>query len=149
MYPNGRPLLGPTAIVGDQATPIRLDQGVSATDLVTELASELSPSGVAYLPIVDDTSGSSLLNRVVGFGYVSGVQPGTNGGISFTVGSVGNLAVQNASATLGVTLPAVFADPTSGSALTTKLFTGYTAISNSVLAPALVNHHIGPNPSSP
>ena len=101
MYPTGRPWLGPAAIMGDQAKLIALDPSVSVTNLVTKLAAELSPSGVAYLPIVDDTPGSSLSNRVIGFGYVSVVVAnGTN--IVFSKGSVGTLAAQNASATLGV-----------------------------------------------
>ena len=43
----------------------------------------------------------------------------------------------------------MFADPTSGSALTTKLFTSYASINNLVLAPVLMNHYIGPNQTSP
>ena len=80
VYPNGRPFLGPAAMVGDQANiPAAV---VVPGSLVNELASELSPTGIAYVPIIDDTGGSAsnpLFDRVVGFGYVSGLQ--LNGGM--------------------------------------------------------------------
>lgn len=147
VYPNGRPFLGPAAMVGDQANiPAAL---VTPGSLVNELASELSPGGIAYVPIIDDTGDSTsnpLFDRVVGFGYVSGVQlNGTNASITFTVGSSGMIASQNVSATLGVVLPNWFADPALGPTRTEQIFTGYSAgADNLILAPVLVNHYIGP-----
>ena len=117
---------------------------------------EISPTGVAYIPLVEDNPSSSFFGRVVGFGYVSGVQqqPGTSL-ISFSKGSSGTIASQNASATLGVVLPNWFADPSSGSTRTNQLFTSsppdaiYSPTANDLmLAPALVNRYIA-NPSNP
>jgi hypothetical protein len=141
-YPNGRPLLGPTAIVGDLANPLVPADAVALTN---ELVNE-APTGVAYIPIVDDSQSSLLFDRVVGFGYVSGVAAGANGGINFIVGgSSGTIASQNASASLGVLLPVAFATTSSsGSAMATQLFAGYTGINNLLLSPVLVNHYIGP-----
>ncbi len=149
MYPTGRPWLGPAAIMGDQAKLISLDPSVSVTNLVTKLAAELSPTGVAYLPIVDDTSGEFAVQPRDRLRLCVWLLQPMAQIIIFSKGSVGTLAAQNASATLGVALPAVFADPTSGSALTTKLFTSYASINNLVLAPVLMNHYIGPNQTSP
>ena len=149
VYPNGRPFLGPAAMVGDQANiPAAV---VVPGSLVNELASELSPTGIAYVPIIDDTGGSAsnpLFDRVVGFGYVSGLQlNGANASVTFTVGSSGMIASQNASAALGVVLPNFFADPTLGPTRTEQLFTSYSAVANNlILAPVLVNHYIGATP---
>ena len=118
---------------------------------------EIAPTGIAYIPLVEDNASSSFFGRVVGFGYVSGVQqpPGTNW-ISFSKGGSGTIASQNASTTLGVILPNWFADPSFGSARTNQLFTSnppdaiYSpAANNLMLAPALVNRYIGASPASP
>jgi Flp pilus assembly protein TadG len=143
VYPNGRPLLGPAAMVGAQAIQIAVDPSA----LTTELLNEISPTGVAYIPIVDDTGDTEsnpLFLRVVGFGYVSGVKPNGTNGFSLTTGGTLAVASQNASATLGVALPKWFTDPTLGSARTNQLFTGNSAGANLMLAPVLVNHYIGP-----
>ena len=96
---------------------------------------------------MDDTPGSSLLGRVIGFGYVSGVAfPVGTANIVFSTSSSGTIASQNASATLGVVLPAVFANASSGSALTTQLFDGYSTDAGYLMyAPVLVDHYVGPN----
>lgn len=150
-YPNGRPLLGSTAIVGDQANQISVDP----VALTSELIQELSPTGVAYIPLVEDNTSSSFFGRVVGFGYVSGVQQNGTTGVSFTKGGSGTIVSQNASATLGVVLPKWFADPSFGSTRTNQLFTSnppdaiYSpAANNLMLAPALVNRYIA-NPTNP
>ena len=141
-FPGGRPYIGPTAMVGDQANQISVP---TPSVLTNELLQELAPSGIAYIPIVDDNPSSPLFDRVIGFGLVTGVQASGNG-IAFTVGSVGAIAAQNVSATLGVQLPKIFAQPTSGPALTTQLFDGYPANTNNLaLAPVLVNHYQGPS----
>ena len=143
VYPNGRPFLGSAAMVGDQANQISADP----VALTTELMQELSPTGVAYIPVVEDNASRLLFGRVIGFGYVTGVQPSGSNGITFTTGSIGTIASQNASCVLGVVLPAAFANPSSGLALTAQLFSGYPASANDLmLAPVLVNHYIGPNP---
>ena len=151
-YPSGRPLLGSTAVVGDQANQIPVDP----VGLTSELMQEISPTGVTYIPLVEDNASSSFFGRVVGFGYVFGVQqpPGTNW-ISFSKGGSGTIASQNASATLGTVLSKWFADPSFGSTRTNQLFMSnppdaiYSpAANNLMLAPALVNRHIA-NPTNP
>ena len=144
---NGRPLLGPAAMVGDQANQISVPNPGALT---TELIQELSPTGVAYIPVVEDNQSSLLFGRVVGFGYVTTVQQRGTNGINFAVGSSGAVAAQNASGSLGAALPAAFADPNSGLSLTTQLFSGYpTSANDLMLAPVLVNHYIGPDGSTP
>ena len=139
-----RPLLGSAAIVGDQANQISADP----IALTNELMHELSPTGIAYIPLVEDNPSNLLFGRVVGFGCVSGIQQAPNG-ITIVKVSSGTIAA-NVSATLGVTLPDWFADPSLGSTRTSQLFTAYSPVTNDLmLAPALVTRYVGPQQSNP
>jgi hypothetical protein len=111
------------------------------------LLQDLCPTGVAYIPLVDDSLSSEIYGRVIGFGQVSSVQShGTGGnGLRFTKAG-GRIAARNASATLAVALPRWFRDSTAGSLGVNRLFSrGYLTEANALLlAPVLVNHYLGP-----
>jgi hypothetical protein len=145
VYPNGRPYLGPSAMIGDQANPYL---GASPAEITNAVLAELptnATNAIAYLPIVDDGGPSSPLSgRVVGFGYVYGVGCPVPGELVLTKGT-NTIAAQNGSGVLGVPLPIWFSDPTHGATRTQQLFSEHEGYSDFLSAPVLVDRYIGPN----
>jgi hypothetical protein len=140
-FPNGRPFLGPSATIGDQA--IQYSEA-DPTEITTEAMAELPTGAIAYVPLIDDGPSSPLSGRVVGFGYVYAVSCAAPGTLALTKGT-GMVAAQNASGVLGVPLPVWFRDPTAGSTRTLQLFSEHESYSDFLYAPVLVDHYLGPN----